>query len=46
MYACMGAFTSFPEIHNIPQAKIREVAILIDVFKKFAIDFAQLGHKI
>jgi len=46
MYSFMGLFTAVPTIHNRPPARVREVASLIDVFKKFNVDFAQFNHSI
>ena len=45
-FAFLGMFSAFPTIHDMPPAKVREIASLIDVFKKFSIDFAQFGHTI
>jgi signal transduction histidine kinase len=45
-FALLGMFSAFPTIHDMPPAKVREVASLIDVKKKFSIDFAQFDHTI
>ena len=46
IFAFLGMFATFPTIHDMPAAKVKEVASLIDVFKKFSIDFAQFNHTI
>jgi len=45
-FSFKGLFAAFPAIHNMPPGNVREVASLLDVFKKFRVDFAQFGHEI
>jgi len=44
IFSFLGMFAALPTIHDMPPAKVREVASLIDVKNKFAIDFAQFSH--
>jgi len=41
-----GFFSALPSIHNMPLASVCEKASIIDVFKKFRIDFAEFCHTI
>lgn len=45
-FSFLGMFAAFTTVHDKPPAKVKEVASLIDVKKKFTIDFAQFGHTI
>ncbi len=46
MFSFKGMFYSFPTIQNAAPASVSEVASVIDVFKKFKIDFSLFNHEI
>ena len=45
-FSFLGLFAAFPTVHDMPPAKVKEMASMINVFKKFSIDFAQFNHTI
>jgi signal transduction histidine kinase len=46
IFTFLGIFASLPTIHNMPQAEVKEVASLINIKKKFSVDFSQFNHTI